>query len=108
MGAMSAEATTGGVPQRLVLATVKLLSQQGPSSIKARSVATEAGMSTMVVYHHFGGIPELIAAVVDFGYAELERAFARAPMTDDPVADLFSMALITREIARAKIGRAHV
>ena len=37
MGAMSEEATTGGVPQRLVLATVKLLSQQGPSSIKARS-----------------------------------------------------------------------
>src|SRR5437016_6059718 len=102
MGAMSEEAaTTGGVPERLVLATVRLLSREGPSSIKARSVAAEAGMSTMVVYHHFGGIPELIAAVVDHGYAELERAFAAVPTTDDPIADLFWMALTTRDVARA-------
>lgn len=101
MGGMSVDATVRSVPERLVLATVELLSREGPSAIKARSVAAEAGMSTMVVYHHFGGIPELLTAVVDHGYAELERAFAAVPATDDPIADLFAMALTTRDVARA-------
>ena len=88
-------------PARLVQATVKLLAEQGPSAIKARTIASEAGVSTMVVYHHFGGIPELVGAVIDYGFAEIERAFARLPVTDDPVADLFSMALAVREVARS-------
>ena len=100
MGAMSEEPTTNGVPERLVLATIRLLAEQGPSAIKARTVAAEAGMSTMVVYSHFGGVPELIRAVVDHGYFEMEMALSRVPITDDPIADLFSMALTTRELAR--------
>jgi AcrR family transcriptional regulator len=98
---MSAESTPGGVPERLVRATIRLLAEQGPSAIKARTVAAEAGMSTMVVYSHFGGVPELIRAVLDHGFLELEQAFLQTPVTDDPVADLFGMALRTREIARA-------
>jgi AcrR family transcriptional regulator len=101
MGAMSEPPTPDGVPERLVQATIKLLAEQGPSAIKARTVASEAGMSTMVVYSHFGGIPELIHAVVDHGFSEMERAFSKVPITDDPIADLFTMALTTREIARA-------
>ena len=58
-------------------------------------------MSTMVVYHHFGGVPELVGAVIDHGFREIESAFGRVPVTDDPVADLFSMALVIREMARA-------
>lgn len=101
MGAMSVEPTPGGVPERLVQATIKLLAEQGPSAIKARTVASEAGMSTMVVYSHFGGVPELIRAVADRGFLEMETAFSQVPVTDDPIADLFSMALTTREIAGA-------
>ena len=101
MGAMSEQPTPDGVPERLVRATIKLLAEQGPSAIKARAVASEAGMSSMVVYSHFGGIPELIRAVVDHGFLELERAFSAVPITEDPIADLFSMGLITREMARA-------
>lgn len=98
---MSEEPTSNGMPERLVQATIRLLAEQGPSAIKARTVAAEAGMSTMVVYSHFGGIPELIRAVADHGFSEIEKAFSRLPITEDPVADLFSMALATREIARA-------
>ena len=101
MKVMSEEPTPGGVPERLVRATIKLLAEQGPSAIKARAVAAEAGMSSMVVYSHFGGIPELVSAVVDHGFTELERVFSEVPVTEDPIADLFSMALATREIARA-------
>jgi len=98
---MTEEAIANGVPERLVQATIKLLAEQGPSAIKARTVATEAGVSTISVYHYFGGIPELVRAVVDHGYTEMEKAFAATPVTEDPIADLFSMALTTREIARA-------
>jgi AcrR family transcriptional regulator len=86
--------------ERLVEATVSLLAEHGPSAIKAREVAAKAGMSTMVVYSHHGGIPELISAAVDYGFGRLETSFAEAEITDDPVTDLFGMALITRELAQ--------
>lgn len=98
---MSGDLATLKPRERLVQATVKLLAEQGPSAIKARTIAAEAGVSTMVVYHHFGGIPELVGAVIDHGFAEMERTFETLQVTSDPVADLFSMALAVREIARA-------
>lgn len=88
-----------GVPERLIRATVGLLAEQGPSAIKARTVASASGLSTMVVYSHFGGIPELVRAVVDHGFEELGRAFSRVPVTEDPVADLFALALTCRRVA---------
>jgi AcrR family transcriptional regulator len=93
------ELTPRDVPQRVIDATVKLLADAGPSAIKARTVAAEAGMSTRVVYHHFGGVPELLLAVIDHGYVELERVFSATAVTEDPVADLFSLALATRDMA---------
>jgi len=89
------------MPERLVQATIKLLAEKGPSAIQARTVASEAGLSTMAVYSHFGGIAELIRAVADHGYEELDRAFGQVPVTEDPVADLFVMALTTLRFARA-------
>jgi AcrR family transcriptional regulator len=88
------------VSQRVVQATVRLLAEQGPSAIKARAVASASGLSTMVVYHHFGGIAELICAVVDYGFKELDRAFSQVPVTEDPMADLVALALTCRRVAR--------
>lgn len=94
------EELTPSTAERLVEATVSLMAEHGPSAIKAREVAAKAGMSTMVVYSHHGGVPELISAAVDYGFSELEKSFSDAEHTDDPVTDLFHMALITRELAR--------
>jgi AcrR family transcriptional regulator len=88
------------VPERVVRATIGLLAEQGPSAIKARAVASASGVSTMAVYHYFGGIAELMHAVVDQGFKELDRAFSRVPVTEDPLADLYAMALTTRRVAR--------
>lgn len=88
------------VPERLIEATVRLLAEAGPSAVKARNVAAASGLSTMAVYSHFGGIPELLRAVVERGFRELAEAFSGLPVTEDPVADLWSMALATREQAR--------
>ncbi len=101
MGSMSDDPTPNDIPERLIEATITLLAEQGPSAIKARAVAAKADMSTMVVYNYFGGIPELISATVDHGFGDIERTFAALPTTDDPVADLFRMALAVRDIARA-------
>src|SRR5438552_16349050 len=100
MGGMPGDPTPDGVPERVVRATIRLLAEQGPSAIKARTVASASGLSTMAVYHHFGGIAELIRAVADRGFTELDGAFSQVPVTEDPVADLFAMALMTRQIAR--------
>src|ERR1700752_2460450 len=86
--------------ERLVDAATKLLADEGPSEIKARSVAEAANVSTMAVYYHLGGVPELLQAVVDKGCRDLGRAFVAAPASDDPVATLFAMALATRRFAQ--------
>ena len=101
---MSAEMSTGstldGVPERLVQAAMGLLAELGPSAIQARTVASAAGLSTMAVYHHFGGIPELIRAVIGRGFKDLDGAFSQLPPTDDPIADLAVQALVCRRVAR--------
>ncbi|MFE9320661.1 TetR/AcrR family transcriptional regulator [Nocardia sp. NPDC052278] len=97
---VSEDSTIESVPDRLVKATIGLLAEQGPSAIKARTVASATGLSTMVVYSHFGGIPELVRAVVDRGFEELDRAFSQMSVTADPIADLFTLALTCRQVAR--------
>lgn len=89
------------VRERLIEATIRILAEDGPSAVKARTVASASGLSTMVLYTHFGGIPELLGAVIDQGFRKLAAAFSRVEVTDDPVADLCTMALTTRQQARA-------
>src|SRR5215218_704263 len=100
MEGTSGDPTPDGVPERVVQATIRLLGEHGPSAIKARTVASASGLSTMAVYHHFGGIAELIRAVADRGFTELDRAFSQVPVTEDPIADLFALALTCRRVAR--------
>lgn len=88
------------VRTRLVEATIRLLATKGPSEIKARSVSSEAGQSTMGVYTHFGGVPELLQAVADEGFMREAAVFEQLPHTDDPMTDLCSMALACRDFAR--------
>ena len=97
-------ATDTAVPDirdRLILATLAVLTDHGPAEVKARSVASRAGLSTMVVYNYFGGMPGLIVAVIDDGFDRLARGFDAVPVSADPITDLFAMALVSRHLARA-------
>jgi AcrR family transcriptional regulator len=96
----AARMTTEQAVGRLVDATIKLLADKGPSEIKARSVADAAQVSTIAMYHHLGGLRELLQAVVDKGFHELETRFEGVPPSDDPVADLFAIALTCRKLAQ--------
>jgi len=96
-----AEVSVSEAPERLIQATIRLFAEQGPSAIKARTVASAAGLSTMVLYSHFGGIPELVRAVIAYGFNALDSAFGEVPVTDDPITDLATLGLTCREVARA-------
>lgn len=98
---MTGTQTVGGdVRGRLVAAAVRLLAEEGPASLQARRLAREVGASTMAVYHYFGGMPQLLAAVLDEGFLRLDARLARVPVTDDPVADIGRLAVAYREVAR--------
>lgn len=85
----------------LIDAATRLLAEEGPSAIKARSVADAAGVSTTAVYYHVGGIPELLQAVADKGFRDLDVAFGALAPHKDPVAELFTMAMATRDVAQS-------
>lgn len=74
----------------------------GPSQIKARVIADAVGGSTIAIYHHFGGVPELVDAVVARGFSDLLSRFnAAGALAEDPAAELFAMALTTRDLAHS-------
>jgi len=98
---MATDRTNPDPRTRLVEAAIRLLAADGPSEVKARSVSSEAGLSTMGVYTHFGGVPELLQAVADEGFERQARIFACVADTDDPMTDLCAMALACRDFAKA-------
>lgn len=98
---MSTDTSLPDVRTRLVEAAIRLLATNGPSEVKARSVASEAGLSTMGVYTHLGGVPELLQAVADEGFKRLTSVFVRVPATENPIADLCTMVLACRDFARS-------
>ncbi|HEV7720812.1 MAG TPA: TetR/AcrR family transcriptional regulator [Iamia sp.] len=89
---MAAPADSTDVRTRLVAAAAKLLAEGGPDGVSVRRVAAEIGTSTMAVYTHFGGKPELLRAVSLDGFRHLATRLAEVEPTDDPVADIAALA----------------
>ncbi len=85
---------------RLLEAALRVLASHGPSEIKARSVSSEAGLSTMGVYTYFGGVSELLQAVADEGFNQQLTMFRQVAGTEDPMTDLCAMALACRDFAQ--------
>ncbi|NDZ17683.1 TetR family transcriptional regulator [Variovorax sp. WS11] len=97
---MATDRTFPEARTRLVQAAIRLLAANGPSEVKARSVSSEAGLSTMGVYSYFGGVPELLQAVADEGFERQAAIFKQVASTEDPMVDLCAMALGCRDFAR--------
>lgn len=100
MAVMATKPPVTDLRSRLIDTATKLLAEQGPSAVQARSIAKEAQVSTMAVYSSFGGMPELLGAVAAHGFRTLAAAFDGAPKTGDPVADIFVLALTHRAVAK--------
>jgi AcrR family transcriptional regulator len=86
-----AKVTGPDVAQRLIETAARLLADEGPSALSTRRLAAEVGTSTMAVYTHFGGLAELVRAVVREGFRRLGEGLAAVPETDDPLADLAAL-----------------
>src|SRR4051794_12714271 len=95
-----ASVTTKTSPRdRLLDAAIRVLGETGPESLQARRLAAEVGMSTMAVYTHFGGMPQLIKEIAREGFVRFGRRLQAAPRGDDPVADLLALGLVYRDHA---------
>ncbi|MEU4426953.1 TetR/AcrR family transcriptional regulator [Actinoplanes sp. NPDC024001] len=92
--------TPGRDPRaELVEAGARVLAEEGPRALSARSLARAAGTSTMAVYTHFGGMPAVVRAIIQEGFARLAAELATVPSTDDPVADCVALGLAYRRAA---------
>ncbi|MDO7869141.1 TetR/AcrR family transcriptional regulator [Nocardioides jiangxiensis] len=85
--------------RRLVEAAAELVAEGGAATLTVRKVAAAAGTSTMAVYTHFGAMEPLVAAVVEEGFAMLERAFLAVDLTDDPMRDVAALTAAYLEFA---------
>ncbi len=88
------------VRQRMVDATIQLLVEEGPQALQVRRVASAVGVSSMVVYGRFGGMPQLVEAVIEEGFGRLAACFAAVAPTHDAVADMATVALAYHEAGR--------
>lgn len=89
----------------LIDAAARLVAVEGAGALTIRRVAEEVGTSTMGIYTHFGGMPELRRAVRREGYTRLASALARIDETDDPVHDL---AMIGRAYTENAVENPHL
>ncbi len=96
---MSPRVAEPTVRTALVDAAARLLAEGGPAALSTRRLASAVGTSTMAVYTHFGGMPELIRAVVWEGFDRLAIQLGQVDGGDDPVADLFRLASAYRRHA---------
>src|SRR5256885_199545 len=82
-----------GIHAALIEAAARLIANEGAAGLTLRRVADEVGTSTMAIYTHFGGMPELRRAVRLEGVARLADHLARVRESGDPVADLAVLGL---------------
>ncbi|MEU9399145.1 TetR/AcrR family transcriptional regulator [Streptomyces sp. NPDC048242] len=85
-----------GVAERLVACATEMLATRPRESVTVRVVAADAGTSTAAVYSLFGGKDGLIAAVRDRAVAGLFADLSAVPATDDPLTDLYALAVAYR------------
>jgi len=85
---------------RLLVAALRLLEEQGPTALRARTLTAEIGMSTMAVYTHFGGMPGLVEEIVREGLARFAaHVRSTTPETDDPMEHLLAGGIAYGEFA---------
>src|SRR5947208_15611037 len=94
---MSPKPRATDVKDRLVEAAIRLLDDGGPEALHARKLAAEVGVSTMAVYTHVGGMAALVDEVARAGFVNLSACLAEIGETDDPVADIFTLARSYRQ-----------
>lgn len=87
------------MPAALLDAAATLLAEGGPAALTTRRLATAVGTSTTAVYTHFGGMDDLVRALVREGFKRLHRTLGRVAITDDAVFDVIALGYAYRHNA---------
>jgi AcrR family transcriptional regulator len=88
------------VKERLVESATEMFATRPRESVTIRAVAAAAGTPTAAVYALFAGKDALIAEVRDRAVAGLFRDLSAVPASDDPLADLYALAVAYRRWGR--------
>jgi AcrR family transcriptional regulator len=83
----------------LIEAAARLLAEEGPLALSTRRLAAAVGTSTMAVYTHFGGMDDLVRAMVHEGFERLNDRMGSVGQTEDPVSDVASLGFAYRDNA---------
>jgi AcrR family transcriptional regulator len=88
--------------ERTLAAAARLLGSEGTTGLSVRRIASEAGVSTIAIYHYFGGKDGILEALYQDGFQALEDALDAVPRTGDPIVDAEELALAYCEVARSR------
>ncbi|GAB7035371.1 TetR/AcrR family transcriptional regulator [Streptomyces platensis subsp. malvinus] len=88
------------VKERLVACATEMFATRPPELVTVRALATAAGTSTTAVYSLFDGKDGLIGEVRDRAVAGLFQDLSAAPTSEDPLADLYALAVAYRRWGR--------
>src|SRR5436309_15180812 len=88
LSSVNFERPDSGLRDALMESAGHLIATEGPTRLTLRRLAEAVGTSTMAIYTHFGGMPELRRAVRREGFARLTARLAGVARADDPLADL--------------------
>ena len=98
---MERMSTEKGAREKLLDAALCVLEDEGPQAVHARRVTAEIGASTMAVYTHFGGMPDLVDAMAREGLTRLAAHVRARPPVEEPLADLLAGGIAYGEFALA-------
>ncbi|WP_041542789.1 TetR/AcrR family transcriptional regulator [Catenulispora acidiphila] len=96
---MSPRPAQPDIRRALIEAAATILAESGPDGLSTRQLAREVGVSTTAVYTYFGGMDDLVRAMVHEGFARLNRALTATGDSQDPVADVVRLGRVYRENA---------
>lgn len=90
---------TDELRDRLVVESMRLLESDGPSAIRARTVAGAAESSTAALYELFGDKSGLVRALFFESFAMLDARQRELVASGDPRTDLVALLEVTHEFA---------
>jgi AcrR family transcriptional regulator len=75
---LSRRETADAMRAKLLESAARILALDGASGLTARRLSAAAGASTKVVYNHFGGMPGVVTALYERGFAMLAATLSEA------------------------------
>lgn len=99
MSSVSPRQADAELAGNLIETAARLLAEEGPHALTTRRLAGEVGTSTTAVYTYYGGMDDLVRAMVHKGFSMLNDRLSAVAETDDPVSDVAALGTAYRRNA---------